>query len=73
MKNKLAPPLGTTFSTNEKVVSQCDDRTLKSTAEILVIYFDQEKFEQLLSMGNTSPCACKHKKISLAKALLANS
>jgi len=73
MKNKMTTPLGTTFSTNKKVVSQCDDRTLESTAEILVIYFDREKFEQLLSMGNTSPCACKRRKISLAKALLANS
>jgi len=40
MKNKIATPLWTTFSTNEKVVSQCDNQTLGSTAEMLVIQFD---------------------------------
>jgi len=65
---------GKTFSTNEKAVSQCDDKTLGFTAEMLVIQFDQEKFEQLLSIGNTSPLNVrKHKKISRAKAPLAKS
>ena len=46
----------------------------QSTAEMLVIQFDQKKFEQLLSKGNTSPlCVCKHKKVSLAKASFYNS
>ena len=45
-----------------------------STAKILVIQFDQEMFEQLLSMGNTIPlCVRKHMKVSLPKASLANS
>jgi len=54
-------------------VLQCNDQTL-ATAEMLVIQFDQEKFEQLLSMGNTTHlCMCKHKKVYVAKTSLANS
>jgi len=49
MKNKMAIPLGTTFSTTENGASQCDNQTLRPIAETLIIYFDQEKFEQLLS------------------------
>ena len=41
---------------------------------MMVIQLDQEKFEQLLSLGNISPlCVCKHRKVSLAKASMANS
>jgi len=58
MKNKMATPLGTLFSTAENQVSQCDDQTLGSIAETLVIHFDQEKFEQLLSRGSKSPYMC---------------
>ena len=54
MENKMTIPPGTSFSTNEKVVSQCDDKTLGSTVEILLIQFDQEKFELLLSLGKPS-------------------
>jgi len=54
MENKMTTPPGTSFSTNEKVVSQCDDKTLGSTVEILLIQFDQEKFELLLSLGKPS-------------------
>jgi len=55
MENKMATPLGTTFFTTENQVSQCDDQTFGSIAETLVIHFDQERFEQLLSGGSTSP------------------
>ena len=74
MKNKMMNLLGTSFSTNEKVVSQSDKKALRSTAEMLVIEFDQEKFEQFLSTGTTRPfCVCKHKKISVARSPLDNS
>jgi len=54
-------------------MSQCDKKIVGSIAEMLVIELDQEKFKQLLSIGNTSPlCMRKHMKISLAKAHLAN-
>jgi len=66
--------LGNTFSTNEKLVLQCDNQTLGSTAEMLVIQFDQEKFEQLLSTGKTSPLSMrKHRKNVIAKVSLADS
>jgi len=72
MENKMATPLGTFFFANEKIVSQWDDKTLQSTAETLVIQFDQEKFEQFLSEGSLSPINVrKHKKISVAKSPLA--
>ena len=41
IENKIATLLGNPFSINEKVVSQCDDQTLGSTAEMLIIQFDQ--------------------------------
>jgi len=37
MKNKMATPLGMSFSTVENQVSQCDDQTFGSIAETLVI------------------------------------
>jgi len=52
MKNKMVTLLRNCFSTCENQVSQCD---IGSTTESLVIHFDQEKFEQLLSEGSTSP------------------
>jgi len=74
MKNKMATLLGNTFSTNEKVMSQCDDQTLGSIVEMLVIQFPQEKFEQLQTMGNTSTlCVRKLRKVFLATAPLASS
>ena len=67
----MATPLGNVFSTAESQVSQCDDQTLGSIAETLIIYFDQEKFE-LLSGGNKSPLHVrKHRKVSVAKIPLA--
>jgi len=49
----MVTPLGTLFFTAENQVLQCDDQTLGSIAEILVINFDQEKFEQLLTRAPT--------------------
>jgi len=42
-------PLWIVFFNTKKTVSQCEDQTLRSTAKTLVIQFDQEKFEKLLS------------------------
>ena len=74
MENKMATPLRTSFSINEKVVSECNKNTIDFTAEMLVIVFGRRKFEKLLSIGNSSPLYVhKHMKISLAKDPLANS
>ena len=55
-------------------MSQCDDQTLGSIAETLVINFDQEKFEQLLIRGNKNPLRVrKHRKVSIANVSLATS
>jgi len=65
----MATPLEKIFLNNKKTVSQCDD---ESTAETMVIYFDQEKFEQFLFGGSTNPLHVrKHMKITLAKTSLA--
>ena len=70
----MATPLEKAFSTAENQVSQCDDQTFGSVAETLVIHFDQERFEQLLSGGSTSPPhMCKHREVSVARAPLATS
>ena len=67
----MAPLLRNTFSTNEKMVSQCDNQALRSTVEMLIIQFKQEKFKQLLSTGKMSPLSmCKRRKIAIAKAPL---
>ena len=58
MENKMATPLGNFFFNNKKKMPQCDGETPGSTAETLVIQFDQEKFEQLLSEGGSSPYQC---------------
>ena len=63
--------LGKIFFNNKKTVPQCDDETLGSTAETLVIQFDQERFEQILSEGGSNPTSArKHMKISVAKSPL---
>jgi len=60
------------FSTVENQVPQCDDQTLGSTTETLVIYFDQERFKQLHSGGSAGPLhVLKHRKITVARAPLA--
>ena len=47
----MATPLGTSFSTIEKEVSQRDNKIVGSVVEHLVVEFDQRKFEDLLSKG----------------------
>jgi len=67
----MATLLGKVFFNTKETVSQCDNQTLGSTAETLVIQFDQEKFEQLLFEGSSSPINVrKHRKISLARTPL---
>jgi len=67
----MATPLGNCFSTCENQVPQCD---VGSTTETLVIHFDQEKFEQLLSRVSTSPLHVrKYRKVSVARAHLVTS
>ena len=74
MENKKATPLGNCFSTAKNQVSQCDDQTLESITETLIIHFDQEMLEQLLSGGSKSPLHVrKHRKASVAKVPLAPS
>ena len=71
MKQEMATPLGTVFSTAENQVSQCNDQTLGSITERLVTHFDQERFEQLLSGGSRSPLHVrKQMKVSIARAPL---
>ena len=48
----MATLLGIIFSTNEKDIAQADLKLLRSTVELLVVEFDTEKFEQLLSSGS---------------------
>ena len=70
MENKLATTVVETFSTNEKVVSQHDKIAVGDMAETLVIEFDQDRFEELLSSGKSSPVSLrKHRKITIAKAM----
>jgi len=67
----MATLLRKAFSTTENVVSQCDDQTLRFIVETLVINFDQEEFEQLLSGCSASPLnVLKHWRIFLARPLL---
>ena len=51
----MATPLGTVFSTNEKIVAQAEVKFLGSTVKSLVVEFDQEKYKELLSSGSISP------------------
>ena len=71
MENKMAIPLGNYFSTPMNQVPQFD---VGSTIKTLVIHFDQERFEQLLSEGSTNLLHVrKHKKINVARAHMATS
>ena len=45
----MATPLGKLFSTDEKVMAQANLKLFVSTIESLVVEFDQEKVEELLS------------------------
>ena len=67
----MTTPLGNCFSTTEYQVPQYD---IGSTAETMVIHFDQEKLEQFLCGGSTNPLHVrKHLKVSIARAPLATS
>ena len=50
----MATPLGTIFSTDEKIVAQTDVKFLGSMVESLVVEFNQERFEEFLSSGSKS-------------------
>ena len=52
---KMVTPLGMTFSTDKKEVSQCDNKSVGDNAEILVIEFNQDKFEEMISQECASP------------------
>ena len=70
MENKMATPLGeSVFWRNKETVPQCNGQNPESVMfENLVIHFDQEKFEELLSEVSPVLHARKHRKISGAKA-----
>ena len=53
----MMTPLGTDFSTDEKIVAQDDVKFLGSTVESLVVEFDQKRFEEFLYAGSKSPKA----------------
>ena len=71
MENKMATPLEkSVFWCIKETVSQYDGQNPEPVMfENLVIHFDQEKFERLLSEGSPVFHARKHRKISVAKAL----
>jgi len=50
----MATPLGTTFSTDEQVVTQGDVTFMEKTVESLVMEFDQVKYEEFISSGSKS-------------------
>ena len=53
--NQIATPLGTTFFTDEEVVAQDDYKLFGSEVEFITAEFDQQKYEEFLSSGSTSP------------------
>ena len=57
------------FWRKKQTVSQCEGQNPEPiTFKNLVVHFDQEKFEELLSEGSLVLHTRKHKKISVAKA-----
>ena len=69
----MATPLGSIiFFRNKEMMPQCNGQNAGLvTVENLVIHFDQEKFEELLSGGNPTLHARKHRRVSIAKAPVA--
>ena len=68
MENKMATTVGEIFSTTEKIVAQHDEVAVGDMAETLVIEFDQDKYEELLSSGKSSPISLrKYRKITVSK------
>ena len=70
MENKMATPLGNkVFFRNKETMSQCNDQSLEPViVKNLVIHFDPENFEELLSGGNPMLHARKYRKAYVAKA-----
>ena len=67
----MVTPLGKSFSTNEKTMLQHDNQTFESTTETLVISFDQEKLEEIVSQGDKCPLSVrKYREVIVAKAPL---
>jgi len=63
----MATPLGNTFSTDEKAVVQAELKLLGSIVELLVVEFNQEKFEHLFSSGFVSSKSTqRYRKVSSA-------
>ena len=60
----MATPLGTTFSADEQGVAQGDVTYMGKTIELLVVEFDQAKYEEFLSSGSKSPRARQYRKVS---------
>jgi len=69
----MATPLGNrVFFRNKEMMSQCNNQNVEPiTVKNLVIHFDQENFEELLSGGSPVLHTQKHKRISVAKAPVA--
>ena len=60
------------FFHNKEMMSQCNNQSAEPIIiENLVIHFDQEKFEELLSRGGPILHAQKHKRVSVGKTSLA--
>ena len=51
----MTTPLGTTFVTDEQIVAQDDILRKGKMVELLVVEFDQAKYEEFLSSGSKSP------------------
>ena len=73
MENKMATPLETTvFFRSKEMMSQCNSQSAEPiTVKNLVIHFEQEKFEELLSGDSPMLYAQKHRRVSVAKVSLA--
>ena len=65
----MAAPLGNSvFFRNKEMMSQCNGQNPEPVVvENLVIHFDQEKFEELLSGGSPVLHTWKHKKVSMGQ------
>jgi len=71
--NTMATTVGEIFSTTEKIVAQHDDVAVGDMVETLVIEFDQDKYEELLVSGKSSPVSTrKYRKIVVAKTEVAS-
>ena len=69
----MATPLGIkVFFRNKEMMSQYNGQNVGPvTVENFIIHFDQEKFEEVLSGGGPALHARKHKRVFVAKTLVA--